>query len=80
MRPTTRPTTRPSDHRDDGVEIDLPSRENYKVAAADSIAAERLKNGGPQLVDALDEVIQLAWTNETLSESWTKGVLCPEYK
>jgi hypothetical protein len=60
--------TRPVDLRDDGVVIDLPSREeleralkylkNNKVASADSIAAELLKNGGPNLVDALNEVIQ----------------------
>jgi hypothetical protein len=36
------------------------------AAGADSIAAELLKNGGPLLVDALEEVIQLAWTSETL--------------
>jgi hypothetical protein len=45
--------------RDDGVDIDLPSREeiegtlkylkNNKAAGADSIAAELLKNGGPNL-------------------------------
>jgi hypothetical protein len=50
--------------RDDGVDIDLPSREliegaleylkNNKAAGADSIAAELLKNGTPNLVDALD--------------------------
>jgi hypothetical protein len=45
-----------------------------------TIAAELLKNGGPQLVDALEEVIQLAWTWETLPESWTKEVLFPVYK
>jgi hypothetical protein len=54
--------TRPVDLRDDGVDIDLPSREekegalkylkNNKAAGADSIAAELLKNGGPNLVDA----------------------------
>jgi hypothetical protein len=53
--------------RDDGADIDLPSREeiegalkylkNNKAAGADSIAAELLKNGGPNLVDALHEVI-----------------------
>jgi hypothetical protein len=58
--------TRPVDLRDDGVDIDLPSREkiegalkylkNNKAAGADSIAAELLKNGGPNLVDALHEV------------------------
>jgi hypothetical protein len=37
-----------------------------------------LTNGGLQLVGALEEVIQLAWTSETLPESCTKGVLCPK--
>jgi hypothetical protein len=76
--------------RDDGVDIDLPSREeiegalkylkNNKAAGAGSIAAELLKNGGPYLVDALHEVIQHAWTCEILPRSWTEGVLCPVYK
>jgi hypothetical protein len=57
----------------------LPSREkiegalkylkNNKAASADSIAAELLKNGGPNLVDALHEMIQQAWTNKTLLRS-----------
>jgi hypothetical protein len=82
--------TRPVDLRHDGVEIDLPSREdiegvlkylkNNKTAGADSIAAELLKDGGPNLVDALHAVIQQAWTGETLPRSWTEGVLCPVYK
>jgi hypothetical protein len=59
--------TRPVDLRDDGVDIDLPSREeiegvlkylkNNKATGVDSIAAELLKNGGPSLVDALHAVI-----------------------
>jgi hypothetical protein len=63
------------DLRDNGVEIDLPNREeieravkylkNNKTAGADSIAAELLKNCGP---------------SETLPKSWTEGVLCPVYK
>jgi hypothetical protein len=78
--------TRPVDLRDDGVDIDLPSREeiegalkylkNNKAAGTDSIAAELLKNGGPNLVDALHEVIQQALTSETLPRSWTERVLC----
>jgi hypothetical protein len=82
--------TRPVDLRDDGVDIDLLSREeiegalkylrNNKAAGADSIAAKLLKNGGPDLVDALHAVIQQAWTGETLPRSWTAGVLCPVYK
>jgi hypothetical protein len=54
--------------RDDGVEIDLPSREEIKSAL------KYLKNN--KAAYALEEVIQLAWTSETLPESWTKGVLC----
>jgi hypothetical protein len=76
--------TCPVDLRDDdGVDIDLSSREKLegalkylksnKAACADSIAAELLKNGGPNLVGALHEVIQQAWTSETLPRSWTEG-------
>jgi hypothetical protein len=31
-------------------------------------------------VDALHEVIQQAWTSETVPRSWTEGVLCLVYK
>jgi hypothetical protein len=82
--------TRLVDLRDDGVDIDLPSREekeralkylkNNKAAGVDSIAAELLKNGGPNLVDALQAQIQQAWPSGTLPRSWTEGVLCPVYK
>jgi hypothetical protein len=82
--------TRPVNLRYDGVNIDLPSREvkegalkylkNNKAAGADSIAADLLKNGGPNMVDALHAVIQQVWTSETLLRSWTEGVLCPVYK
>jgi hypothetical protein len=73
--------TRPVDLRDDGVDIDFPSREeikgtlkylkNNKPAGADSIAAELLKNGGPNLVDAIHAVIQQAWTSEIIPRSCT---------
>jgi hypothetical protein len=39
-----------------------------------------LKNGGPNLVDALHVVFQQAWTSETLPRSWIEGVLCTVYK
>jgi hypothetical protein len=55
--------TRSVDLRDDGVDIDLPSREeiegalkylkNNKAAGANSIVDELLKNGGPNLVHAV---------------------------
>jgi hypothetical protein len=71
-------------------DIDLPSHEeiegalkylkNNKAAGVESVAAELLKNGGPNLVDALHALIQQAWTSETLPRSWTEGVLCPVYK
>jgi hypothetical protein len=76
--------------RDDGVEIDLPCREEIdkalkylkhsKAAGAHSIAAELLKNGGPNLVDALHAVIQQAWTGETLPRSWAERVICLVFK
>jgi hypothetical protein len=66
----TEQPTRPVDLRDDGVHIDLPSREeiegalkylkNNKAAGVHSIATELLKNDEPNLVEALHEVIQQA--------------------
>jgi hypothetical protein len=77
--------TSPVDLRDDEIDIDLPSREeiegaqkylkNNKAAGADSIVAELLKNGGPNLVDALHAVIQQAWTSEILPRSWSEGAI-----
>jgi DNA primase large subunit len=65
--------TRPVDLRDDEVDIDLSSHENIvealkylknkTAAGADSIVAELLKIDGPNLVDALHEVIQQAWSS-----------------
>jgi hypothetical protein len=62
--------TRPVELRDDGVDIDFTSREeiegalkylkNNKAAGTNFIAAKLLKNGGPNLVDALHAVIQQA--------------------
>jgi hypothetical protein len=63
--------------RDDGG---LKYLKNNKAAGSDSIAAELLKNVGPNLVDALHKVIQLACIGETIPESWNKRVLCPVYK
>jgi hypothetical protein len=60
------------------IESALKNLKNNKAAEADSVAAELLKNDGS--VDALKEVILLAWTSETLPESWNKGLLCPVYK
>jgi hypothetical protein len=53
---------------------------NSKAAGADSIVAELLKNGEPNLVDAVHAVIQQAWISATLPRNWTEGVLCPVYK
>jgi hypothetical protein len=64
----------------EAIEGALKYPKNYKAAGADSIEAELWKNGGPNLLDALQEVIQQAWTSKTLPRSWTEGVLCPVYK
>jgi hypothetical protein len=81
--------TRPADLRNDGVDIDLTSREeieralkylkNNKAAGVDSSTAELFKSDGPNLANALHVVIQQAWTGETLPRSWTERVLCPVY-
>jgi hypothetical protein len=74
---------RPVDLRDDGVDIDLPSSEKIERAPKylkNNKAAKLLKNDGPNLVNALHEVIQQTWTSRTLPRSWTEGISCPVYK
>jgi hypothetical protein len=71
--------TRPVDLSGDGVDFDLPSREEIE-GALKYLKNNKAKNGGPYLVDALHEVIQQAWTSETLPRNWTEGILCPVYK
>jgi hypothetical protein len=76
-------TKKDQDLGDDGVEIDLPNREeiegalkylkNNGAAGSDSISDELLKNGGPNLVNALHELIKQVWTSKTLPESWTSA-------
>jgi hypothetical protein len=66
------------DLRDDRVDIELPSqKEDCRNRFNCGRAGE---NGGPQFMDVLEEVIQMAWTSETTHESSTKCVLCPVYK
>jgi hypothetical protein len=79
--------TRPVDLRDDGIDIDSPSREEIEEALKYLKTTRQpariqlvLKNGGPNLVDALHAVIQQAWIGETLPRSWTEGVLRLVYK
>jgi hypothetical protein len=65
--------------RDDKNDIDLPSHEekegalkylkNNKAVGVDSIAAELLKNGGPNLLDGIQKGVQQAWTSEILPRS-----------
>jgi predicted SAM-dependent methyltransferase len=47
------------EHLNEGSESEQP----------DSIVAELLRNGEPSLVDALNELIQQAWTTKTLPRS-----------
>jgi hypothetical protein len=68
----------------DGI-MGLPSRDKFveaieclkdnKAAISESIAANLLKHGAPNLMNTLNEII-----GETLSESCTEGVLSPVYK
>jgi hypothetical protein len=63
--------TRPVDLRDDGVGIDLPSREEIEGALKYLKTTRQPARIGPNLV--VHEVIQQAWTSETISRSWTGG-------
>jgi hypothetical protein len=50
--------------RDKIVEV-IKYLKHNKAASSDSILAELLKKGGPSVVNALNEMIQQVWTQDT---------------
>jgi hypothetical protein len=52
--------------------MELKSISRVVKKSKDLFAAELLKNGGFQLVIALQEMIQLGWTSETLPNQYIK--------
>jgi hypothetical protein len=39
-----------------------------------------LKNGGPELIRTLQELICDIWVKETMPEDWGTGLICPILK
>jgi hypothetical protein len=67
--------TRPVNLRDDGVDIDLPSREEIEGEL------KYLKNNKATGADSIARALEIrAWTSDTLPRNCTDGVLCSVYK
>ena len=72
------------------VNIDPPTRQeveyhiqrikNNKASGEDNIAAELIKYGGKELLDAMCKLIRTIWETEKMPESWKLGIVCPIYK
>jgi hypothetical protein len=76
--------------KEEKVNIDLPTRQeveyhiqrtkNNRAPGEDNIAAEPIKYGGKELLDAMYKLIRTMWETERMPESWKLGIICPTYK
>nr|KAG5693704.1 hypothetical protein BaRGS_008346 [Batillaria attramentaria] len=53
----------------------LSSLKNGKAAGTDNILAEALKEGGNDIIDQLQHLLNLIWTTEETLTGWKKGLL-----
>jgi hypothetical protein len=76
--------------KEEEVNTDLPTRQevedhiqrtqNNQAPGEDNIAAELVKYGGKELLDAMCKWIRTIWETEKMPESWKLGIICPIYK
>jgi hypothetical protein len=74
--------------KEEQVNIDLPTcqeaeypiqrTQNNRAPGEDNTAAELIKYGGKELLDAMCKLI--IWETEKMPVSWKLGIICPIYK
>jgi hypothetical protein len=53
---------------------------NGKARGTDNITVELIKNGGPELLERIFELLLQIWDEEGMSEEWETGIICPVFK
>lgn len=64
----------------DEVREAVKRQKSNKSPGIDGIAAELLKEGGPQLLATLHQLICSIWEEEVIPDDWKKAIICPIYK
>ena len=53
---------------------------NRKAPGTDNITVEMIKNGGPELLQRISDLLIQIWDQETMPVEWEIGIICPIFK
>ena len=62
------------------AEYHIRRTRNNKAPGEDNVAAELIKYGGKEQLDAMYKLIRTIWETEEMPESWKLGIFCPIHK
>jgi hypothetical protein len=55
----------------------ISNMKNGKDPGIDNITVELIKNGGPELLQRILELLLKIWDQEIMLEEWEIGIICP---
>jgi len=58
----------------------ISNMKNGKALGIDNITVELIKNGGPELLQRIFELLLQIWDQERMPDEWEIGIICPIFK
>jgi hypothetical protein len=58
----------------------IRNMKNGKALGTDNITVELIKNGGPELLQRIFDLLLQIWDQERMPEEWEIGIICPIFK
>ena len=59
------------------IEEAVKQMKNGKSPGVDNIPGELIKNGGPEVINALTVICQRIWTTKEWPKTWTQSIMLP---
>jgi len=58
----------------------ISNMKSGKAPGIDNITVELMKNGGPELLQRIFDLLLQIWDQERMPEEWEIGIICPVFK
>jgi hypothetical protein len=58
----------------------ISKMKNGKAPGIDNITVELIKNGGPEPLQRIFDLLLQIWGQEKVPEEWEIGIICPIFK